>query len=418
MHRNEEDTIKLFISKYRNKCFALSNWNNLKDRGYSMKEMLNCIYNAAKGSTEEMANIIDHLASKRKVFGRSQVYSEMPINKVDLIRQSDGTLKLDGYNPNDSLPLKGQHVERNRNIFRKSDDQTSKTYMNAVDRINDLGEEVRKLYPNETNEFITSAMQAIKEYASKRKINTDKVIQGLRKKRYKINTFLWKVVPNIQTENMNRFNSNKRKVIIINESDFYRLQENMQMTEHKFHQNIRLFISQLLQDPVNAQPSELLKENGCKRGYLIATLLKYHILEKQERISDKDADGNPKTATMLVKYKCPKKDFDRKIEKLYIRLFEKNLPPRQNHNSFDNINEEGEGGCAMGGATSAESSGQFIAPLGMVTQGKKQQKDSEIEESTTTMSVGDYSYDLPFGGDKESLARKNGKGGSVSVNET
>lgn len=218
--------------------------------------------------------------------------------------------------------------------------------------------------------------------------------------------------------------TNKSKIIVITENDYHRLQNSMQMTEHKFHQHIRLFISQLLQDPVNAQPSELLKEYGCKRGFLIGTLLKNHIIEKEERISDKDENGNPKTATMLVKYKCPKKNFDRKIEKLYIRLFEKNLPPRQEHKNLDNINEDGEGGCAMGGeasccdgATSAESSGQFLSPIGMVTQKRTTKKENNIKEATTTMSAGDYSYDMPFGGDEESLARKNGKGGSVSVNE-
>ena len=32
------------------------------------------------------------------------------------------------------------------------------------------------------------------------------------------------------------------------------------------------------------------------------------------------------------------------------------------------------------------------------------------------MNTGNYQYTVPFGGDKETLARKNGDGGSVSIN--
>jgi hypothetical protein len=39
-----------------------------------------------------------------------------------------------------------------------------------------------------------------------------------------------------------------------------------------------------------------------------------------------------------------------------------------------------------------------------------------MDESTDTQSVRDYQYTVPFPGDKETLARKNGKGGSVSIN--
>ena len=41
----------------------------------------------------------------------------------------------------------------------------------------------------------------------------------------------------------------------------------------------------------------------------------------------------------------------------------------------------------------------------------------EVEEATTTSTAGNYEYDVPFAGDEETLARKNGIGGSVSVNK-
>ena len=211
----------------------------------------------------------------------------------------------------------------------------------------------------------------------------------------------------------------ERRIIILNESDVQRLQKisegydkEMEMTEHKFHSNIRNFISQILQDPVNAQPSTLLKTNGLNRSILLKYLLKCGILVRDERISDRDENGEPKTATMMVKFRCPKKNFDRKIQKLYMRFFEKNLPQRQIHLRNEEINEEGEGG-AIGGATSAASSGQFIQPFGSV---QRRKMPTEIEETTTTMNTGNYQYTVPFGGDKETLARKNGDGGSVSIN--
>ena len=408
-----DSKIKEYITKNRKKCYALGNWKNLQMKPYSMRDILACICKAANGSLKEMDNIIDHLTAKRKVFGRTQVYADKHVGDIDIVKNQDGELELVGYKPDAPLPLKGQHQSHSHKVFRKNDDQVSKTYQNAEERLYDLGQKVRELFPDGDNHFITFAMQAIRKYASERKIHTDKVVKGLEKGRYRIDTDTWRVVPNLKTE------SKEKRTIIINESDFQRLQKisedydrEMEMTEQKFHSNIRNFISQLLQDPVNAQPSTLLKINGLNRSILLKYLLKGGIIIRDERISDKDENGEPKTATMMVKFRCPKKNFDRKVQKLYMRFFEKNLPQRQIHLRHEEINEDGEGG-AIGGATSAASSGQFIQPFGSV---QRRKMPTEIEETTTTMNTGNYQYTVPFGGDKETLARKNGEGGSVSIN--
>lgn len=408
-----DSKIKEYITKSRNKCYALGNWKNLQMKPYSMRDILACICKAANGSLKEMDNIIDHLTAKRKVFGRTQVYADKHVGDIDIVKNQDGELELVGYKPDAPLPLKGQHQSHSHKVFRKNDDQVSKTYQNAEERLYDLGQKVRELFPDGDNHFITFAMQAIRKYASERKIHTDKVVKGLERGRYRIDTDTWRVVPNLKTE------SKEKRTIIINESDFQRLQKisedydrEMEMTEQKFHSNIRNFISQLLQDPVNAQPSTLLRINGLNRSILLKYLLKGGIIIRDERISDRDENGEPKTATMMVKFRCPKKNFDRKIQKLYIRFFEKNLPQRQIHLRHEEINEDGEGG-AIGGATSAASSGQFIQPFGSV---QRRKMPTEIEETTTTMNTGNYQYTVPFGGDKETLARKNGEGGSVSIN--
>ena len=433
-----DSKIKEYITKSRKKCYALGNWKNLKMKPFSMMDMLVCICKAANGSLKEMDNIIDHLTAKRKVYGRTQVYDDDHIGNIDIVKNQDGELELVGYNTDAPLPLKGQHQTHSHKVFRKSDGQINKTFQNAEERLYDLGKKVRELFPEGDNHFITFAMQAIRKYASDRKIHTDKVVSGLQKGKYRLDTDLWRVVPNPRNESKEDHNRGRR-IIILNESDVQRLQKisegydkEMEMTEQKFHSHIRNFISQILQDPVNAQPSILLKANGLNRSILLKYLLQSGILVRHERISDRDENGKPKTATMMVKFgidprigkketmlntndediKCPKKNFDRKIQKLYMRLFEKNLPQRQIHLRSEEINEEGEG-CAVGGATSAASSGQFIQPFGGV---QRRKMPTEIEETTTTMNTGNYQYTVPFGGDKETLARKNGDGGSVSIN--
>ena len=472
-----DSKIKEYIAKNRKKCYALGNWKNLQMKPFSMMDILVCICKAANGSLKEMDNIIDHLTAKRKVYGRTQVYADKHVGDIDIVKNQDGELELIGYKPDAPLPLKGQHQSHSHKVFRKNDNQVSKTYQNAEEKLYDLGQKVRELFPDGDNHFITFAMQAIRKYASERKIHTDKVIKGLEKGRYRIDTDMWRVVPKLKTESKEdnkeeyitdkkgniketedgkkvpkycpkcgskmtlkiegepvyicknghyfgtmKFPTNEnreRRIIILNESDVQRLQKisegydkEMEMTEQKFHSNIRNFISQLLQDPVNAQPSNIFRENGLSRSVLLKYLLNGGILVRDERLSDRDENGEPKTVTMMVKFRCPKKNFDRKIQKLYIRLFEKNLPQRQIHLRSEEINEEGEG-CAVGGATSAASSGQFIQPFGGV---QRRKMPTEIEETTTTMNTGNYQYTVPFGGDKETLARKNGDGGSVSIN--
>lgn len=413
-----DSKIKEYITKSRKKCYALGNWKNLKMKPFSMMDMLVCICKAANGSLKEMDNIIDHLTAKRKVYGRTQVYDDNHIGNIDIVKNQDGELELVGYNTDAPLPLKGQHQTHSHKVFRKSDGQINKTFQNAEERLYDLGKKVRELFPEGDNHFITFAMQAIRKYASDRKIHTDKVVSGLQKGKYRLDTDIWRVVPNLRNESKEDHNR-ERRIIILNESDVQRLQKisegydkEMEMTEHKFHSNIRNFISQILQDPVNAQPSIVLKANGLNRSILLKYLLQSGILVRNERISDRDENGEPKTATMMVKFRCPKKNFDRKIQKLYMRLFEKNLPQRQIHLRHEEINEEGEGG-AMGGATSAASSGQFIQPFGSV---QRRKMPTDIKETATTMNTGNYQYTVPFGGDKETLARKNGDGGSVSIN--
>lgn len=257
-----------------------------------------------------------------------------------------------------------------------------------------------------------------------------------------------------------------------------------EMTEYKFISNIMAFFERLKADPVHADVPDALALNGYDRRRLIAILRKNKIIERHEKISDKDENGRPKKATMLVSYKVPTKNLERKLKKLYIKLFEENIPPKEINESFDDdlalmkgcpltigviappegehpspevwlmnraaeaynakikngtLDEDGEG-APMGGATNcAPSAGAYVGNLGgpqkrrifKITdeqfEAMKEQKlltDSQIDEASTCASVMQGGgpnpeagqYTVPFIGDKETLSRGDGVGGSTSVN--
>lgn len=403
-----------FKVQYKNKCYALMGWKNLKMKDFGLNEMLECICKAANGSLKEMAKIIEHLTSKDKVQGRTQVYADDKVAMVDLVRNENGEITLKGYNPDAKLPEKGQHIvkgsKENKN-FKNGTNEPNKTAKKIEDKINDLGAKVKELYPGQDKQYILFAMKAIRKYAEGHKIHPDKVINGLKKGRLILDDELWRIVPVVK--------ENKEKhTIVINESDMDKIIDFIEMTEHKFFTNMKNFIAMLLQDPVNTKVPPIFAQRNYTRSSLLNYLLsgKDPILIRDQRISDRDENGEPKTATMMVKFRCPRKNFERKLEKLYMRMFEKNLPPRKEKEpevtivlAEDDVDEAT--GCGGSGA----AGGAFVAPMAPV---QRRQMPVEIGESTTTFNTGKYIYDRPAFGDEESCARHDGDGGSVSVNQT
>ena len=392
------DNLKKYAANNKSSVFALSNWLTLKMKNFSLTEALACVYLFAGGHEDEMTKIIKQLTEKRKVNGRTQVYNADNVDVIDIIRGTNGKLQLKGYNPDKEPMAKGQHLPRNQKIFRKSDDQVNKTYQNSEKKMMDFGQKVREMFPGKSNMYITHAMQAIKRYANEKKISTDKVLNSIEKGRLKLkdgdyNSF----------EVVSAFNESR--TIIISESVFNEINREYEMTEYKFYNNIKKFLADLLADPVNAKPTDILLKNKLTRSKLLKYLIGLGILERDNKLSDKDENGMPKNVTMLTKFKVPRKNLDRKLKKMWIRLFERNIPERK-HNT--GLNEEGEG------ATTADASGEFVQPLFSV---QKRKMPVEVEEATTTSTAGNYEYDVPFAGDEETLARKNGVGGSVSVNK-
>lgn len=391
---NVMDKIKAYLSQNKKMGFALRDWLIRNGDNYTLKEALICIYNAADGKSSVMNDIIEHLTEKRKIYGRTQVYADNNTPLIGLRRNEQGEVELYGYRPNMPLNPKGQHMSRNNKIFRKSDDQVSKTYQNSEEKMYELGRQVRDMFPDGSNHDITFIMQAIKKYADSHKIHTDKVLNMMRKGRLEYNEPLNRLVPHVREGRQGR-------TIMIDEAVMMEIADDTNMTEYKFNSNIKHFLHDLLVNPSDAKIPFIFKINGVNRNRMIYFLKKFGLLKKIERISDKDNEGKPKKATMMVKYQVPKKDFDRKLKKLFIRLFEDNC------SAVNNITEDGEGAT-----TCDASSGQFSQPLFPLQRGKMYHMD----EDTTCDSVGDYQYDVPFAGDDETLKRNNGVGGSNSIN--
>jgi len=133
------------------------------------------------------------------------------------------------------------------------------------------------------------------------------------------------------------------------------LHENTEeVTFYSFYTNIRIFLSKLLKKPFDAEPSKMLKDNGFTKTRLINLLLKKGVITRNEKVVVIDTDDNKKRVEHQLKYSVLRANFERKIKRIYIQFFEKNLPPK-------NINEDG-----VGGATSAAccNNSAPIMPLG------------------------------------------------------
>lgn len=201
-----------------------------------------------------------------------------------------------------------------------------------------------------------------------------------------------------------------------------------EITYFRFMSEVRAFLAKLLKSPIDAQPSKYLKNRGVTRKWLVDNLIKKDVLERHEKILD-PTNSDEKKAKYVVKFKVKKKNFERKIYKLYVKKFESNLNEEAelrscanligvvgggkpgetadrwaryvngNDNGFKRqmfkdedemkekilngpdgdvykkrggINEEGEGGGAIGGATGCDSVG-------------------------SETSRGDVGFDVPFG---------------------
>jgi hypothetical protein len=113
------------------------------------------------------------------------------------------------------------------------------------------------------------------------------------------------------------------KKIIINENKLTILKESQEeVTFYKFFVEVKNFMKDLLNDPINAKPKDFFKNHGISRSVLINRMLDKNMLTKKETINEpNDADGKMKSRH-FIEYKVPKKNFEEKMHRLYSYFFE------------------------------------------------------------------------------------------------
>lgn len=242
------------------------------------------------------------------------------------------------------------------------------------------------------------------------------------------------------------------RTVKINKGQINEIADVTKLTEYKFYNNVQRFLSDLLKDPVGAKLPFLLQVNKIERNQLLYHLKSQGIIKRFQKIKDKDSQGNPKTAKMVIRYSVPKKDFARKMKKLYIDMVARNVPDNDKkkvnewsqleddfnmmkkspltmgvigHPEYKQTDEYAEemnnkinkdkgidecDGGASAGSTNCQSSGAFVQPMFGV---QRRKMPTEIEEDTTASSVtqnGDISMGIsvPFGTDKETADRTPG----------
>lgn len=384
----------------KKKCFALGNWCNKQANIFPMQEVFDCLYDYANGDENEITKLIEQLTSKSKVFGRSSIVFGSDNRNMYLTRGEDGKLEIKGHKE-DFVPNKvGQHQTHSKSMTRK-DGQIKKNVINSREKLFDLGKEVRSLYPNYSNDLLTMAMKSIKSFAQINKISEMLVVKRLKNGVYTIDL----------SDLNNPKIVSKMKTIKLNESQLNEISDVTKLTEYKFYNNVQKFLSDLLRDPVGAKVPFLLQANNIARNQLLYHLKSNGIINRFQKISDKDSQGNPKTAKMIIRYSVPKKDFAKKMKRLFIDLVAKNVPQKiEKMLTEDSEISECDGGAASAGTTNCQSSGAFVQPLFGV---QRRKMPTDLEEDTTASSVtqnGDISMGVavPFGSDKETIDRTPG----------
>ena len=108
----------------------------------------------------------------------------------------------------------------------------------------------------------------------------------------------------------------ENKLVLIKEN------EEEEVTFYKFFTEVKNFIKDLLDDPINAKPSGFFKTHGISKSILLNKMMDRDIISKKENIDEpNDADGNMKSMHYL-QYRVPRKNFEQKIKRLYTYFFE------------------------------------------------------------------------------------------------
>lgn len=173
---------------------------------------------------------------------------------------------------------------------------------------------------------------------------------------------------------------------------------NDEITFFGFLSNVKGFLKELLINPTTADVNDYLKRHGVERKALLDELLKRNIVNKETKIEE--INGKDK---FHISFKIPKRNFERKMKRLYSFLFEKNEITESV--IFEDGGATTCSGAMQGGGSNPDA-GQFIQPIGKVQRRKIYVTNEQYKmlKEMGTMDAGNYQYDVPFGSDKNDPA--------------
>lgn len=161
------------------------------------------------------------------------------------------------------------------------------------------------------------------------------------------------------------------KKVYINENKLPLIKEMRgEVTFQRFFDSLKGFLQGLLDSPINIDIDPFFMAHGINQDALMRQLLDKAIIKKNEKFKEVSDENGKKRSMHYVKYSIPRSGFEKKVHRLYSKLFESKI------NECDCGGCMGGGGMAAGGdgvsagATNAAGvdtvgmgSGQVITPL-------------------------------------------------------
>ena len=107
----------------------------------------------------------------------------------------------------------------------------------------------------------------------------------------------------------------------------YEMNESVtKMSFFMFFNEIKKFIAGLLADPIGTKPSEVLISYGLHNGKLRKMLRDANVIQMKENIDEPYSEETGEMESRyFLSYKVPKKDFKKKLRRLYQKLFERDI---------------------------------------------------------------------------------------------
>jgi len=114
------------------------------------------------------------------------------------------------------------------------------------------------------------------------------------------------------------------KTIIISEEQLHKIKNDIlkedreEVTFYQFRAELQDFLKSLLEHPITCNVGEFWRSRGFSKNKMVEYLVKTNVLEKDQKVNTDNIDG----PQLEVSYKVLKGGFDRKIRRMFIKLFE------------------------------------------------------------------------------------------------